>query len=51
MQAQIIRAFLKDPIFNTNAKRMGIVARVRVGGVEWWQKGRPGRQFMAWANP
>lgn len=38
--AEFIRYFLKHPAFNTQARRMGIVARVSAGGVQFWRKGQ-----------
>ncbi len=37
--AEFIRRFLKHPEFNTQSKRMGLVARVRANGVRCWRKG------------
>ena len=47
-EAQFIRRFLKHPAFNTQAKRLGIVARVRVAGVQFWRKGQPGLHRVEW---
>ena len=46
--AAFIRRFLRHPIFNTQAKRLGIVARVRSGGLQFWQKGKVGLQKVGW---
>ena len=46
--AEFIRRFLKDPAFDTQAKRLGIVARVSAGGVHFWRKGRSLLQTMDW---
>jgi hypothetical protein len=35
--AEFIRRFLRQPAFATKVKRMGIVARVHAGGVNYWQ--------------
>ena len=48
--AQFIRRFLKHSAFNTQAKRLGTVARVRASGVQFWRKGLPGLQTTAWEN-
>ena len=47
-EAQFIRQFLKHPPFNTQAKRLGIVARVHAKGVQFWRKGNPGMQRAGW---
>jgi hypothetical protein len=46
--AEFIRRFLRHPTFDTNTKRMGIVARVQPDGVQFWKKGRPGLRFADW---
>ncbi len=46
--AEFIRRFLRHPAFDTNAKRLGIVARVQTGGVHFWKKGKPGLRFADW---
>ena len=46
--AQFIRRFLKHPRFDTQAKRLGIVARVRAGGVQFWRKVQSGLQKVEW---
>jgi hypothetical protein len=46
--AQFIRRFLKHPVFNTQAKRLGVVARVRAGGVQFWLTGKAGLQSARW---
>lgn len=46
--AEFIRRFLKHPAFNTQAKRLGIVGRVSVGGVQVWRKGRSLLQTVEW---
>ena len=47
-EAQFIRRFLKHPAFNTQAKRLGIVARVRAAGVQFWRKGQTVFQRVEW---
>ena len=46
--AQYVRRFLKHPAFNTQVKRLGIVARVRASGVRFWRKGESGLQSVEW---
>src|SRR5437763_13436674 len=41
-EAKFIRLFLKHPAFNTQAKRLGVVARVRSSGIQFWRKGQNG---------
>jgi hypothetical protein len=48
--AQFIRRFLKHPAFDTQAKRLGIVARVSATGVQFWRQGRTGLQTAEWAK-
>jgi hypothetical protein len=38
--AEFIRWFLKHSAFDTQTKRLGIVARVRASGVQFWRKGK-----------
>src|SRR5437773_7722420 len=37
--AEYVRRFLRHPEFETQAKRLGIVARVRASGVHYWRVG------------
>ena len=46
--AQFIRRFLKQRAFDTQAKRLGIVARVRSGGVKFWRKGQARLRAAQW---
>lgn len=46
--AEFIRRFLKHPAFDTQAKRLGIVGRVSVGGVHFWRKGQSLLQTVDW---
>lgn len=46
--AEFVRRFLKHPAFNTNAKRMGIVAQVQNNGTQFWRKGVPIMQRIPW---
>ena len=46
--AEFIRRFLRHPSFDTQAKRMGAVARVHAGGVIWWRAKQRAPQSVAW---
>jgi hypothetical protein len=46
--AEFIRRFLKHPLFDTQAKRMGVVARVHADGIEFWQIPRRSRRSVPW---
>ena len=46
--AEFIRRFLRLRAFNTQAKRMGIVARVHANGVSFWETGNRSLQFVLW---
>jgi hypothetical protein len=46
--AAFIRAFLKHGLFNTAAKRMGVVARVHRDGVLFWQRNHTALQRVNW---
>lgn len=46
--AEFIRYFLRHQSFNTQARRMGIVARVRAEGVIYWQAGKPSSLLVSW---
>ena len=48
--AEFIRAFLKHELFDTAAKRMGVVARVHPGGVHFWQRKRAALQRVGWTK-
>jgi hypothetical protein len=48
--AEFIRRFLKHPVFVTQAKRLGIVARLQIGSVQFWRKGESGLQTARWQN-
>jgi hypothetical protein len=45
-----LRRFLRHPHFNSEAKRMGTVARVHHDGVDFWQRNRAGLQRVAWVE-
>lgn len=40
--ADYIRRFLRHPTFHTQAQRMGLVARLHPGGVQFWQMRKRG---------
>ncbi|MDO8539874.1 MAG: hypothetical protein Q7S40_05485 [Opitutaceae bacterium] len=46
--AEYVRRFLRHPLFDTQAKRMGVVARAHHEGIEFWQRIRAGRQRANW---
>ncbi len=46
--AEFIRRFLKYPAFNTQSKRMGIVARVYAEGAQYWRQGEQAMQTLRW---
>jgi len=46
--AEFIRRFLRHPAFDTQAKRMGIVARVQIGGILFWQLRKRSAQTVSW---
>lgn len=49
MTAEIIRRFLKHPSFNTQAKRLGMVARAHTAGVQFWRRRMAGLpEYVAW---
>ena len=47
--AEFTRRFLRHPAFDTQAKRMGVVARVHADGVTFWRL--PGRNALAFSWP
>ena len=46
--ADFIRRFLRHPAFDTQAKRMGIVARVHAAGVTYWQIRNRSSESVLW---
>jgi hypothetical protein len=46
--AEFIRRFLRHPMFRTQTTRLGLVARVRTSGVQFWLKGQNGLQVVRW---
>jgi hypothetical protein len=46
--AEFIRRFLRHPRFETQAKRMGIVARVHTGGVSYWEVRKRSSLSVPW---
>ena len=48
--AESIRRFLRHPAFDTQAKRMGIVARVHPGGMVYWQAQKRSLRSVSWPS-
>ena len=48
--ASYVRRFLRHRQFKTQAKRMGMVARVSREGVHFWRSGQTRQQFVAWVH-
>ncbi len=48
--AEFIRRFLRHPLFDTTAKRLGVVARVQISDVQFWKKGRQRLQSAEWSE-
>lgn len=48
--ADLIRRFLKHPLFDTQAARMGIVARLRQSGIAYYRKGTTGLKAEQWID-
>ncbi|MGB8371041.1 MAG: hypothetical protein ACLPYZ_06570 [Limisphaerales bacterium] len=46
--AYFLRHFLKHSVFNTSARRMGLVARVHHDGVDFWQRNRAALRHVRW---
>jgi hypothetical protein len=46
--AHFVRRFLKHPRFNTQARRMSIVARAHHGGIEFWERNHTRQQCAPW---
>jgi len=46
--ALFIRRFLRHRAFETQAKRMGVVARVHADGVVWWRVGKRLAESTLW---
>ncbi len=46
--AEFIRRFLKHPLFETQGKRMGVVARVHADGVVQWRTKHRYSQSLSW---
>jgi len=47
--AEFIRRFLREPAFDMQAKRMGIVARVHADGILWWRTKQRAPQAILWS--
>lgn len=48
--AMFVRRFLRHPLFQTKARRMGIVARAHQEGVHFWQRNRATLQRVRWPH-
>ena len=48
--AHFVRRFPRHARFNSEAKRMGIVARVHHDGIHFWQRNRVALQSVGWAR-
>jgi hypothetical protein len=46
--AEFIRRFLRHPLFVTQAKRLGIVARVHADGIVYWQARQSAPKAIRW---
>ncbi len=46
--ADFIRAFLKHPAFDTQAKRMDLVARLHPDGIQFWRAGSKSSHLIHW---
>jgi hypothetical protein len=46
--AEFIRRFLRHPEFDTQTKRLGVVARVGADSVRFWRKGQSHLQTVKW---
>lgn len=46
--AEFARRFARHPRFDTIAKRMGVVARVHSGGIEFWRQGERQTRHAEW---
>ena len=46
--AEFIRRFLRHPRFDTQAKRLGTVARIHPDGIECWRVPRRTRLTVPW---
>jgi hypothetical protein len=46
--AHFTRRFLKHPRFNTQAKRMGVVARAHHGAIDFWRRNRAALEQAHW---
>ena len=48
--AWFLRCFLRQPQFNSQAKRMGVIARVHHEGIQFWQRGMAALRRVAWVE-
>ena len=49
--ADFVQQFLRHPEFDTQAKRMGTVARVGVSGIRYWRGGNRQLRQARWLGP
>jgi hypothetical protein len=48
--AEFIRRFLKHPEFGTQAKRVGIVAKIQLNGITYWRRKRSSPKSAVWPD-
>jgi len=48
--AEFIRRFLGHSQFETQSRRLGVVARIRSGGVQFWRIGQLNLQKIGWEH-
>jgi hypothetical protein len=48
--ASFVRRFLKHPLFGTQAKRLGVVARVSPAGIRLWRLHSGHEEAMSWPD-
>ena len=48
--AWFVRRLLRQPEFNSQAKRMGVVARIHPEGIQFWQRGTATLRRVAWVE-
>jgi hypothetical protein len=48
--AEFVRRFLRHPAFDTQAKRMGVVARVHASGIDYWRGNQRSKKSFAWSG-
>lgn len=48
--ALTVRRFLRHPRFDSEAKRMGLVARLSDTGIHFWQRNQTAKQHVGWSR-